>query len=137
MELVKDINDILRNVKRFDGYLKNGKLSEKEFALRCLNYGRCFVVVKDGEDYKFYPSKYIGYKDNSNSNYNKSLDEASYGDAGMYNFDGRMSNKAITKVLGCSCQKDYTMSEKFIAYCSKYGLRGSDKKKFWLKIIEK
>lgn len=32
--------------------------------------------------------------------------------------------------------KDYAMSERFIEYCQSLGLKGSDKKKFWLAIIE-
>ena len=46
------------------------------------------------------------------------------------------SLEAITKVLRCNCEKDYSMSEKFIEYCNKLGSMGSEKKKFWLNVIE-
>lgn len=144
MELVKDINDVLENAKRADIFINNGTEDERDFMLEKISRGMCFVVLKDGEDYKFYPSKYIGYKDNNPSSYNDALYEATalhgeeekYEDAGFYDFDGRMSNQAINKILGCRCQKDYAMTEKFIQYCNKYGLKGSDKRKFWLNVIE-
>ena len=143
MELVKNIEEILENAKRFDEYLKHGNSGEKEFAINCIALGRCFVVVKENDVYKFYPSKYIGYKDNSESNYYNAWitaepipGEKNYGGVGIYTFDGRASNKAISKVLSCTCKNDYEMSEKFTEYCNKYGLKGSEKKKFWLKVIE-
>lgn len=143
MELVKSIKDILENAKRFDNYIESGNSDEKEFVINCIGWGRCFVVVKENDNYKFYPSKYIGYKNNSASGYYDAYysaealpDEEKHRDAAYYTFDGRMSNKAINKVLGCVCQKDYAMSEKFTEYCDKYGLKGSEKKKFWLNVIE-
>lgn len=143
MELVKSINDILENAKRFDNYLECGNSNEKEFAINCIALGRCFVVIKENGEYKFYPSKYIGYKNNSASGYAEALynaevlpEEEKHREAAYYTFDGRISNKAINKVLGCVGQKDYAMSEKFIEYCNKHGLKGSEKKKFWLNLIE-
>lgn len=145
MVLVENVQDILENAKRFDEYLAKGNKEEREFALQTLYAGRCFVVVRHGDEYKFYPSKYIGYKNNSESNYYEQLGDAvpissqqedRYGDAALYTFDGRMSNKAINKVLKCTCVKDNDMSEKFIEYCNKFGLKGSYKRKFWLEIIE-
>lgn len=144
MELVKDLNDILENAERADMFINGGTTEERDFMLGKISRGMCFVVIKDRDEYKFYPSKYIGYKDNNPSSYKKALDEASAlpgeeckrGDAGMYDFDGRMSNKSINKILGCTCQKDYFMSERFIEYCNKLGLKGSEKKKFWLNVIE-
>ena len=143
MELVKSVKDILENAKRFDKYIESGNSDEKELAINCIRWGRCFVVVKDNDNYKFYPSKYIGYKNNSASGYYDAYynaealpGEEKHRDAAYYTFDGRMSNKAINKVLGCACQKDYAMSERFIEYCNMYGLKGSEKKKFWLNVIE-
>lgn len=144
MELVKNLNDILENAKRFDNYLQKGNYAEKEFALQKLIDGRCFVVIKNGDKYKFYPSRFIGYKNNSAEAYENALctsaplpnEETSRHDAALYTFDGRMSNKAINKILKCKCIKDYAMSEKFIDFCHSLGLKGSDKRKFWLEIIE-
>ena len=108
-----------------------------------ISSGKCFVVVKEGNVYRFYPSKYVGYKNNSASGYANAYYNAytlpsteKYGDAADSSFDGRVSNRAINKVLRCSCKKDYELSEKFISFCHKYGLKGSDKKKFWKNIIK-
>ena len=145
MELVKDRNDILENAKRFDEYLTCDNVAEHEFALQALTRGRCFVVIKNNEKFKFYPSKFVGYKNNSVKDYNDCLGTAEplseeksclYGDAAYFDFDGRMSNKAINAILKCKCINDYAMSERFIEYCQSLGLKGSDKKKFWLAIIE-
>lgn len=144
MELVKDINEIIENAKRADYYLNKGTLSERGFLIDKIKNGRCFVVIKEGEEYKFYPSKYIGYKDNNPEAYCDALDNFTYldgqfdryGSVASGNFDGRMSNKALNKVLKCRCEKNYEMSEKFIEYCNNLGLKGSDKKKFWSQIIE-
>ena len=143
MELVNCVEDIIENAKRFDAYIKNGKFNEKEFAINCISLGRCFVVIKENDNYKFYPSKYIGYKNNSASGYYDAYynaealpGEEKHGDAAYYTFDGRVSNKAITKVLGCPVEKDYELSDLFIKYCNSLGLKGSEKKKFWKNIIE-
>lgn len=144
MELVKNLEDMIANAKRADKFLHEGSVAEKEFMLKKICNGRCFVVFREGENYKFYPSKYIGYKDNNPSSYEKAMDEATAlrcegeysGDATMYDFDGRMSNRAINKILKCKCEKDFEFSEKFILYCEKLGLKGSEKMKFWKNIIE-
>ncbi len=143
MELVHNIRDMLENAKRFDAYLTCGTSEEKDFALEKITSGRCFVVAKKGNLYQFYPSKFIGYQNNSVSAYAEAYDHAytlpgteKYGDAANASFDGRVSNRAINKVLGCTCEKDYELSEKFISFCHKYGLKGSGKKKFWKNIIE-
>lgn len=145
MELVTKLTDILENAKRFDKYLHSINFHKKDFAVSCLKRGRCFVVIKEGGKYKFYPSKFIGYQDNSNKSYNAALDDACaipnekgkpYHDADHYTFDGRMSNKAINKILGCTCEKDPEMAQRFIEYCNDYGLAVLDNKKFWLNVIE-
>ena len=144
MKLIETVNDILDNAKVFDDYLNSSDSEEKDFALYCLTYGRCFVVIKNKETYKFYPSKYIGYQSNNMSKYYDELATAEplssenkkYSDAAFYTFDGRMSNKAINKVLGCVCVRDDAMSDKYVEYCEKFGIKGSYKKKFWLNVIE-
>lgn len=144
MKLIKTVNDILDNAKVFDDYLNSSDSEEKDFALYCLTYGRCFVVIKNKETYKFYPSKYIGYQSNNMSHYVSeacsavALPEESKknSDAAYYTFDGRMSNKAINKVLKCMPVNDEALSGKFVEFCGKFGLKGSYKKKFWLNIIE-
>ncbi len=143
MELVKSIKDIIENAKRFDEYIECGKPDEKEFAINCIARGKCFVVIKEENNYKFYPSKYMGYKNNSAGGYFKEyynaealIGEEKYGDAAHFTFDGRVSNKEITKILGCNCEKDYEISDRFIEYCNTLGLKGSDKKKFWTNVIE-
>ena len=144
MELVKEINDIIVNAKKADIYLNSGSTEEREFILEKIHDGRCFVVIKCGEQYQFYPSKYIGYKDNTPDAYYKAYYNASAlpgeedvsGGAGMYDFDGRMSNRAINKILNCKCTKDYEMLERFVEFCESLGLKGSYKRKFWLNVIE-
>ena len=143
MELVKNVKEIIENAKRFDYYIECGNSDEKEFSINCIAWGKCFVVIKEINSYKFYPSKYIGYKDNSASGYYDAyysaqplVGEGKYRDGAYFTFDCCMSYLAITKVLGCNCVKVYSMSDKFIEYCNKYGLKGSEKRKFWLNIIE-
>ena len=143
MELVNNIDEMIENAKRFDAYIECGTPSEKDFAINCIALGRCFVVIKEDDKYRFYPSKYIGYKNNSAYRYEDAYygaevipSEQKYGDAAKYTFDGRMSNKAITKVLECVCEKDYELTERFIEYCNDIGVKGSHKKKFWKNIIE-
>lgn len=143
MELVKKIDEMIENAKRFDAYIERGTPNEKHFAINCIALGRCFVVIKENDKHRFYPSKYIGYKNNSASRYEDAYYDAEaiqgeekYGEASYYTFDGRVSNKAITKVLGCVCEKDHELTERFIEYCNGIGLKGSDKRKFWKNIIE-
>ena len=144
MEPVNNITEIIENARRADCFLSSGSYEEREFMLEKISRGMCFVVVKDGGEYKFYPSKYIGYKDNNPTSYTNAYYNAMaypeeknrQGDAAYHDFDGRVSNKAINKILGCSCVKDDAMSEKFVEFCNKYGLKGSTKRKFWLNVVE-
>ena len=144
MKLIETVNDILDNAKLFDNYLNSNDAEEKDFALYCLTYGKCFVVIKNKETYKFYPSKYIGYQSNNKSHYISETygavvlpeEKQKNNDAAYYTFDGRMSNKAINKILKGIPVKDEDLSDKFIEFCNRFGLKGSYKKKFWLNIIE-
>ena len=53
MILVKTKNDILENTLVLEDYLKNGMMQEKEYTLDLIKRGACFVVIKDGNNYKF------------------------------------------------------------------------------------
>ena len=138
------INGLTKKDKLYVCYKENANLTITNFFSLSKLYEKTNVeFVKENDEYKFYPSKYIGYKNNSASGYVNALYGAEvlsggekHGEAAHYTFDGRMSNKVINKILRCTSQKDCTMSEKFIEYCNKYGLKGSEKKKFWLNIIE-
>lgn len=51
--------------------------------------GTCFVVVKSNEEFRFYPSRFVGYIANTRHLHSNNLEK-----------DGRVTNKAISKING-------------------------------------
>ena len=63
MQTVKTLKDLMNNADRFDEYLGNEKF--KEFAEDLLRKDSCFLSVKKDTMFRFYPSCFLVYKDNS------------------------------------------------------------------------
>ena len=65
MNLVAARQDILANMKRLDGYLTSETAPVQSFAFDLIKKGVCFVALPDENRIKFYPSRFIGYQDNT------------------------------------------------------------------------
>jgi len=127
MELVKDKNELLNNIYTLDSYQVG--TTEYEFYLDLVKRGVCFVVVKCNGSYKFYPSRFLGYRGNT---YNNHLNNE-------YK-DGKETNPIITKILGCAPSYDLNLEREYKEYCEKLGFKPWEKgafgvqRKFWNEI---
>ena len=97
--------------------------------LSCRNLikrGTCFIIVKT-DDYKFYPSRFIGYISNTMEKHiNNEYIHVGY------------TNKAISKILNHKPIPDSQLNSKYRDYCEKLGFIANEKgswgieRKFWI-----
>ncbi len=127
MDLITTENQLNKNLRTIDHYLSGSKQSFHDYAIARIKRGTCFVVEKVGNEYRFYPSRFIGYKNNSIRNH--SINDSK---------DGRETNKAISDLLGSRPQPNNVLNDLYITYCSRLGftspISGSfgARRKFWL-----
>ena len=126
LELVRKTEDIYENISTLDNYIQSKKDPEHEFALNLIQRGVCFFRIKSEDGYKFYPSRFIGYKSNTYSIH-----------ASSQFIDGRETNRAITKVLGVKLAENGEYDKQYEEYCLAIGIQARDKgsfgvvRKFW------
>ena len=96
--------------------------------MKLVKRGTCFIAVKiDDDNYRFYPSRFIGYISN---NMNKH-------ESNPY-LHGGYTNKIITKILNCEAISDTKLDNKYRDYCEYLGFIANEngswgsKRKFWL-----
>jgi hypothetical protein len=63
MGFVKELVDIIENIETIDKHLLDPV--KQDYAISLIEEGTCFVAVKGEEGYRFYPSRFVGYKNNS------------------------------------------------------------------------
>lgn len=123
MELVKNLEELLENMDTLDRYLAlPSTAEEKEFAQNLIRAGRCFVVKKSETGCRFYPSRFIGYAHNTRGRHVANTEK-----------DGRVTNPAITKILGGLPMQNAAMELEYQKYVS--SLAGSaykNKRTFWI-----
>lgn len=132
MFIVKSIEDIKENIKTLDSYLNSKNEYEVDYAKALVKRGTCFVVTVDNNnEYKFYPSRFIGYKNNTMDKHERN-----------YNKDGKETNPAISEVLNVKPVQNESMEEKYKDYCDALGFKPNKAgsfgvpRKYWAAIIE-
>ena len=124
IELVKTFDEICENIQTIDKYLNDPDL--KEYAFGLIKRGICFVVVKIKCEYRFYPSRFLGYNANTKNLHYKNLGK-----------DGEKTNKAISKIIGKEPLISEELDEEYCRFCERLGitpnLKGAFgfKRKFW------
>lgn len=127
MNTISNLNELINNFRTIDGYLYSKADPEYSFALDLIKKGICFVAVKDSNTYKFYPSRFIGYTDNSMNKHQNSADR-----------DGRVTNKIISIILDDKLSHDPILNQEYKKYCELLGFKAQEKgsfgveRKFWL-----
>ena len=125
MELVRDLNDIHENIRTLEKYLKDRDL--KDFATGLIKRGTCFIAVKNDQGYSFYPSRFIGYK---NNNHHAHIHNAEK--------DGRDTNPAISEVLGDKPAPSEKIETEYKRFCDTMGFIANSKgafgveRKYWV-----
>lgn len=122
MEFVKTIDDIKKNMQTLDGYLDKQCDPEYSFAINLIQGGRCFISIKSREGYRFYPSKFIGYVENTMNSYQNNKTG-----------DGRDTNHVLYKILGEEPLKRTTLEKDYVEYCESLGIQKIYKysRKYW------
>ena len=125
---VGSLDEILDNCSTLDGYIESRKDPEYTYALELVKRGTCFLAIEDEGEYRFYPSRFIGYYNNSMVQHENNGDK-----------DGRVTNPAIAAAIN---QGNPTPNSEIDAlykeYCARLGFHASDKgtfgveRKFWV-----
>lgn len=124
MQLVENFQEIKVNTEVIDRYLDDESM--KDYALGLLKRGICFLVIEKNNEYRFYPSRFIGYKNNSQVAHD-----------GNKLKDGTETNPAISKIVGFKPQPSEELENEYLRYCEKKGFTPTKagaygvKRKFW------
>lgn len=115
-ELVESVDDIADNVREF----WEGVIRDPQFFGRLAVAGLHYVVLADGTELKFGPSRYVGYKNNSKERHRRNQQK-----------DGRETNPAIDALLKAS-KEDLEAEEALSLFCEENNLVLHDKpRKYW------
>ena len=125
---VESLDEVLDNCATLDGYIESRKDPEYTYALDLVKRGTCFLAIEDEGEYRFYPSRFIGYYNNSMVQHENNGDK-----------DGRVTNPAIAAAID---QENPTPNSEldllYKNYCNRLGFHASDKgtfgveRKFWV-----
>jgi len=127
MRTIKNIIELKANTQLLDKYLNAKTDPEYSFALELIKKGICFVALSENGTYKFYPSRFIGYFGNSmNAHQNNNRR------------DGRVTNAAISVVLGMKPETNSDLDKAYRDYCETLGFIANERgsfgveRKYWV-----
>ncbi len=127
MNTIKNKAELMTTIKTVENYISSKTEPQYGFALDLIKKGVCFVALKSMHGYKFYPSRFIGYLNNT-------MDEHLNNDAK----DGKETNPAISLILGGKPVVNPTVNVEYEKYCEKLGFFAREKgafgveRKFWV-----
>lgn len=125
MEFVGSKKDIRKNLKAFDRKLRDEGDNASGFFHERVRRGRNFVSYQAGSDWRFAPSRYVGYKNNTQEDHEKSEDK-----------DGGKTDRALSKVLGGNPKPDKEKSKLLNEFSQKLSIKlDNNKHKFFPKSI--
>jgi len=126
-DLVESIEEIKANCKCLDNYIQSRRDPEYSFALKLIKNGTCFLAIKNDGILRFYPSRFIGYYDNTMNRHENNCEK-----------DGTVTTPQISSIIGKGNPKPNTeLNKSYIEYCIKLGISYKDKgafgveRKFW------
>ncbi len=125
MELVSHLSEIRENIMKIDKYLQDP--DSKEVAVGLIKRGTCFIAVKKKRGHSFYPSRFIGYKNNDYHAHGNNDEK-----------DGRETNQAINSILNQKPEPSLELEEEYKAFCGELGFVAHKKgafgveRKYWL-----
>lgn len=124
MHFVITLDDIIENIETFDKYIDDPAM--QDFAIKLMNEGRSFVAVKKESGFRFYPSKFVGFKENSFENYNR------------HNKDGQIDpSQSISQIMKHKPDPSKDMEMEYQAFCTELrftasALEDEEERKFWV-----
>lgn len=114
MGFVKELADIVENIETFDKLLMDSV--KQDFAISLIKEGTFFVAVKREEKYRFYPSRFAGYKNNSIEAQTKRDRE-----------NGKDSSPSISQILKHKPNPSQDLEAEYKKFCLKLGFTANDK----------
>ena len=126
MRFVENIKELQSNMDTLDRYLARKIESTYSFALERVKRGVCFVAKRTDDGYRFYPSRFIGYANNS-----------MLGHLNNPYKDGKETNPVISQIIGVQPRSNAVLDKEYRNYCEKLGFTASDKgafgveRKYW------
>jgi hypothetical protein len=126
MNLIQNLAQLKANLETLENYLNSLDFKEKEYAKERIKKGTCFVAYVQNGAYRFAPSRFIGYENNSIDNHEKNEEK-----------DGRLTNPQIEKILDKKVTENASLEKEYRKYCSKLGITCQNtgsfgvKRKYW------
>jgi len=127
MQLIENLKELIANIETIECYITEGNEYEKLEAVKLIKRGTCFIAYKIGNEIRFAPSRFIGYKDNKLEAHKLSPTK-----------DGRITNNSIIKILKCRPIQANDLESNYVQYCNSLGIIANDKgsfgapRKYWL-----
>lgn len=135
LPLIKTKEDLINNITTLKKYLDRLNSAEYTFAIELIKKGKCFVVYSSHNESFNFPSRFLGYINNTMEKHNKmgELKKKS----GKITKDGRKTNKAIENILGELITNEsrewIRLENKYLEYCIKLNLiQYNNKRKYWI-----
>lgn len=121
MALVSTVSDLEENISLFERFLCEGSEDEQHSCLSLIGAGRCFVAYEAEREFRFAPSRYIGYKSNTPKKH-----------ASRKN-NGTETNSAINRTLKIKPLPDQELENLYQKFCQAIGAEPQTReRKFWL-----
>ena len=126
MEVITNLDDLDRNISQLASDLDSPDHARADYAKRLVKRGICFVVTERDEKPFFSPSRFIGYRENSRTRHESN-----------YSRDGRVTNPAISSVLGANPSRSESLETEYRQFCARFGIisQGAGsfgvRRKFW------
>ncbi|MBQ8687079.1 MAG: hypothetical protein IJ512_00865 [Ruminococcus sp.] len=127
MKLVQSLNEIKANIKVLDDYLNSNDEEKISYAKDRLKRGTCFIAVQNEDGFYFYPSRFIGYANNSMDKHDRNSDK-----------DGKETNPAISSIIGSKPKFNDELEEIYKDYCESLGFTANKagafgvQRKYWI-----
>lgn len=127
MKLITSKEQLIANIETVENYLADGKTDDRTTMFELIRKGKCLVAYKIKNEYRFAPSRFLGYVNNSLAIHTSATTK-----------DGRETNSLITKVLKSKLTSNLLLENKYIQYCKSLGLQPSNygKRKYWFLEID-
>lgn len=126
MRCVQSIDEIKSNMTVLDGYLSEKHDPEYSFALDLIKKGICFIAISANSSYRFYPSRFIGYANNTMDKHENNEWK-----------DGKETNPVISQILNQKYVPDAELEKAYREYCESLGFAPRERgafgveRKYW------
>ena len=123
-QVITELIHLENNIETLENSLTIKTETIRSTAQQLVMQGTCFVAYSVGEEMRFAPSRYLGYKDNKPFKY-------------ILGIDGRETNKVISKMLGLQPIVDPNLEALYLSYCNNLGIKPNLKgayghpRKYW------